>query len=367
MYVDVNLDQGGRPTARSSVISRTSNPDFQPGLLRPWISPKNGKAYVTVNRYNPKTGVVEKRHELATNAPVALPRDSWKLIDRTITRAALQPLTFVSQVRGSGLERNIPDAFGTLAVESRTGGDITGATVSMSGNRRGDFDVAEEDVQLIPLPIIHKDFQFEAREIAVSRRAGAPLDTTTGTLAGRKVAEEIEKMFLGVSSNDGFSYAGGTIRGLTTHPDRLTKVLTSPVGNWGGAGPATLITEILAMIEQARVAGFFGPFRIIHSPGWAQYLGGDYSSNNGTGTVRQRVLATEGIQSMTQANYLTGMQFILVQMQPETIRAIVGMDVTTMMWETMGGMEVNFKVMAIIVPEVRADHAGNAGIVHGSA
>ncbi len=40
------------------------------------------------------------------------------------------------------------------------------------------------------------------------------------------------------------------------------------------------------------------------------------------------------------------------------------MDITTVQWESVGGMRLNFKVMAIQVPQLRADHYGNCGILH---
>lgn len=361
---EINLNGNGRPSVGGAVAGRMTDPDFQPGMLRPWISPKNGRTYVTINKADPRTGEIKREHVLATNAPVALPRDSWKLIDRTVTRAALQPLTFVNQLRASGLEFNVPDGFGVIALESMTGSDITPATVSIEGTRRGDFDRPETGSVLLPLPIIHKDFQFPARQIAVSRRAGVPLDVTTGSLAGRKVAEEVEKLALGVSASDGFSYAGGAVYGASTHPGRMTKTLTDPA-TWGaGDGPKTLVAELLAMIEQARVAGYFPPFRLVMSPAWAAYMDDDYADSY-TGTLRQRILQINGIQSIEQANYLTGLRLLLISMQPETIRIVIGMDVTTLLWETLGGMELNFKVMTIMVPQVRADHNGVVGIVDG--
>jgi hypothetical protein len=42
------------------------------------------------------------------------------------------------------------------------------------------------------------------------------------------------------------------------------------------------------------------------------------------------------------------------------------MEITTLQWETHGGMMQNFKVMAIMVPQIRGDFNGNTGIVHGS-
>jgi len=55
-----------------------------------------------------------------------------------------------------------------------------------------------------------------------------------------------------------------------------------------------------------------------------------------------------------------------VQQTSDVIREVVGMDITTVQWEEEGGMRLNFKVMAILVPQLRADFNGNTGIVHGS-
>ena len=35
-------------------------------------------------------------------------------------------------------------------------------------------------------------------------------------------------------------------------------------------------------------------------------------------------------------------------------------------WESVGGMRLNFKVMAIQVPQLRADYYNNCGILHAT-
>jgi hypothetical protein len=48
------------------------------------------------------------------------------------------------------------------------------------------------------------------------------------------------------------------------------------------------------------------------------------------------------------------------------------MDITTLQWESHGGMRINFKVMAIQVPDIRAQYVGTStstrkvGIVHAT-
>jgi hypothetical protein len=62
----------------------------------------------------------------------------------------------------------------------------------------------------------------------------------------------------------------------------------------------------------------------------------------------------------------TGYQFtlILVQLTSEVARAVNGMDITTVQWEEKGGMRLHFKVMAIQVPQLRADYYGQMGLLH---
>jgi hypothetical protein len=57
---------------------------------------------------------------------------------------------------------------------------------------------------------------------------------------------------------------------------------------------------------------------------------------------------------------------IMVQMTPDVARAINGMDLTTVQWEEKGGMQLQFKVMCIQVPQLRYDYNGNSGIMHGT-
>ena len=62
--------------------------------------------------------------------------------------------------------------------------------------------------------------------------------------------------------------------------------------------------------------------------------------------------------------WTTGHPFrlIMIQMNSEVARAVNGMDITTIQWETVGGLQLNFKVMCIQVPQLRADFYGNCGI-----
>ena len=106
------------------------------------------------------------------------------------------------------------------------------------------------------------------------------------------------------------------------------------------------------------------------STAWDRYLDDDYSTAKGDNTLRERLKAISDITDVRTLDYLdtagTSYIMVLVQMTSEVIREVIGMDITTVQWETRGGMMLNFKVMAILVPQIRADINSRTGIVHGT-
>lgn len=361
---------------------------FDPGALRPWRG-YDGKSYVTLVKrdaggfpilHNSKTidQLAKKRglqlneeqrvrmigqpmtHNVQTNATATLRKDDWILLDRAVVEAAKDRLQAFADLRAMGGSITIPNGMGKTVLEYEAMSDISGATVSMDGIREGESDRPQFDLRGLPLPITHKDFQFSARQVMASRQGGTPIDTATAALASRRVSEEIERQTVGTSSH---TYAGNTIYGYKNFPQRLTKSLTDPTGSWD---PATLVAEVLDMKALSQAANHYGPWRCYCSPDWDPYMDDDYSANKGDLTLRERIGRIAGISEPVTLDYLQDFDLILVQSTPDVARAVVGMDVTTVQWPSMGGMQLNFKVMAILVPNLRADYNDNTGIVHGS-
>lgn len=338
--------------ASGSVAAALLNNDMNPASLRPWIG-KDGRTYIARNGIAVPT----------QNATATLRKDEWKTIDDTVIMVAKENLSLVADVRGRGLTYSIPNGMGKTVLETETMSDITPAIISMDPARESESDRPEFELTNLPLPVIHKDFYYTARQVATSRNGGSPLDTTTAQLAARRVAEEAEKLILGTSGT--ISYGGGTIYGLTNFPHRITTVdITTPVESpWTGA---TLVQQVLAMRQKSINNHYRGPWMLYTSPGWDEYLDDDYSTAKGDNTLRQRLLGIQGILGVKTVDYLEGFQLILVQMTSDVIREVVGMEITTVQWETHGGMRLNFKVMAIMVPQLRSDFNHRTGIVHAN-
>jgi uncharacterized linocin/CFP29 family protein len=350
-----------------SVAQQLLASGFDFGTLRKYIG-KDGRSYQTVT--NRQTGKPEV--QLVQNNMASLRFQDWRRIDEAVIRVSKPPMKFISAVRGAGLEYGLADAFGTTVFSYEDMSDISAATMSMDAIRRADSDRPVFSIKNLPIPIIHKDFSIPLRQVAASQRGNTPLDTALAEQAAERVAEYAEQLALGVLPS--WSYAasgtGGTIYGLTNFNQRLTKTLTAPTT--GGWTPHTLVQEVEAMVLQLKNAYQRGPYLAFASINWDPYLDDDYSSAKGDNTLRERIERIReigAVETVDYFNFLTGnpYTFTLLRADQRVFRLVVGMDITTMQWQSPDGLEMYFKVMAILVPQFRADQNGNTGLNHGSA
>jgi len=339
--------------AVGSVASVLMNNGFDARTLRPYIG-EDGRHYITQN----VNGIIKAVPTM--NATATLRKDEWKILDDAVVKAAKPRLKAVSDLRDAGLIYNIPNGMGKTILETETQSDINDAVLSMDGLREGANDRPVYELSSLPLPIAHKDFSFSARQIAASRNGGSPLDTTMAELASRKVAEQVEKLLIG--SYGSYSFGGGVIYGYINHPSVLTKTITSPTAS--GWTAATTVLEVLQMRQQSIDAYHYGPWKVYFGTSWLTYLDNDFKAN-GNATLRARLEAIDGL-SIGTLDYLTGYKIVMVQQTTDVAREVIGMDITTLQWETNGGLQLNYKVMAIMVPQIRADQNGNTGIVYGN-
>jgi hypothetical protein len=352
----MDLILNGQPIG--NVATRLMQCGFDVNCLRPYFGKDGRTSYITKN-----VGGVLKAVPVM-NATTALRKDDWKILDDAIVKVAKPRLKAVGDLRAAGLTYTIANGMGKTVLETETQSDIDPASVSMDGIRENANDRPVFELTNLPLPIIHKDFNFSARQLMASRNGGSPLDTTTAELAARRVAEEAEKLLLGVSTvADQYAFGGGTIYGYTDYTNRLTRTITTPTGADGQG--ATFLADVMAMRAQSVAAYHYGPWVLYVAPAWDQYLDDDFKANSDK-TIRNRVKELEGIMDIRTLDYLTNYDVVLVQMTSDVVREVIGMDMTTVQWDTVGGLLLNFKVMAILVPQLRADQNSNTGIVHGS-
>lgn len=297
-----------------------------------------------------------KVNSLRTNT--TLRKDDWKHYDTAVVKAAQQRLVGVADLMSRGLSFTIPNGLGKTVLEYEDMSDIEDAQVSMDAITRAKKDRVEYSLKYLPLPIIHADFTLNARQIEASRTSGTPLDTTMAERAARKVAEKAEKiLFTGLNT---YTFGGGSIYGYMDFPNRNTVSLGTA---WTSDTAANILTDVLNMKQASINARHYGPWVLYVPTAYEIVMDKDYDTTRGN-TIRQRILGISNIVDVKVADFLTAGNVILAEMQSDTVRMVEGLPITTVEWEEQGGMMFQFKVMTILVPQLRADQDSRCGITH---
>jgi len=285
----------------------------------------------------------------------------WKDVDEAVVQIARQRLVGVTDLVGRGLVYNVSDGLGTTVLEYEDISDMESAQMDMAGEAEGRNDRPVYSLGYLPLPIVHKDFNISIRSLHASRKRGQALDVTSAQIASRKVSEYLETLlFVGTG---GITFGGGTIYGYMNFPNRCTVTL-STYGNWDDSG-SDAVGCVIAMKQASIDAKHYGPWMCYIPTNFETAIDENYSTYRDE-TIRDRIKRIGGIIDVKVADYLTADNVLLVEMAPETARMVIGLQPTTVEWETKGGMISHFKVMSIMVPQLRADQDGNCGIVHAS-
>lgn len=352
--------------AHGTIAQKLLATDGNACVLRPYLGDDGRTTYIDVPTHN-KDGTKGWKSQRVQNSTAVLRKEEWNAYDKAVITNAKPAMKAVNDLRQAGLTYNMPNGWATTTLQWETRSGVNPAQMSMSGRIQGRRDRVQYELEGLPLPIISYGFELDARNLATSRRMGTPLDTTMAEEAGEQVGILAEKLLLGVETWN--SFAGYSIAGYTTHGDRLLKSLTNPATG----DPVTLVNEVISMVQQAQDAYHYGPFWLYYSPGYSQYLSRDYASTSyyGTGTatgrtIKERIMQIDQISKCEMLSYLPDSTLLLVEPKQRIVRMVIGMEITTLQWETDGGMGVNFLVMGILVPNIRSDQNDRMGLVHGS-
>ena len=319
------------------------------GLLKPWIGTDGNPYAVVYNGGQPQV--------VRVNA-ATLRKDEWKELDQAVMFAAQERLVGVADLYSRNLVYRIGNGLGKTVLEYEDISELTAAELTMDAVTPSKRDRPETTLKYLPLPIVHKDFQYNIRTLTASRNGSTPLDTTTATMAARVVAEKIEEMlFAGVSS---YAYGGGTIYGYLDHPQANDVTLTA---NWDASGKTgeQILDDVREMKQASIDSHFYGPWVLYVPTSYETVLDDDYKAESDK-TIRQRILEIAGITEVKVVDKLTADNVILVQMTSDVVRMVEGLPLTTVEWTEGGGMTTNYKVMTIMVPQIRADQNGNCGV-----
>ena len=298
-----------------------------------------------------------------------LRRLEWQLYDTAVIEVAVRKLVGVQDLISAGLTYNVPDALGVTQIVWEQISRMDPAQITMSGISQTPNDRQEFTLLTLPLPIIHKDFNINIRALHTSRRIGTPLDVSQAQLSARLVSEAIETLLFAGTTVLGTNNA---VYGYTTLPQRATGTTNAAwSAAWSiGGSPGTdsgplILNDVLSMVNASINNNYYGPWMMYVPAPVFTNLGNDFKTYSDRSAL-ERILAVPGIIGVQPSKDLTGKSVVLVQMDRDVVDMVDGMQPTTLEWEEMGGMIVNFKVMAIMAPRVKYDYANQSGVVHYS-
>lgn len=290
-----------------------------------------------------------------------LQKDEWLLFDTAVVEEAKIRLVAVADLMNANQTFNLPNAMGTTVLQWEDMEDMTAATRSMDGITRGNLDRLEFNSNQMPIHITHKDFRLNLRHLEASRKNGTPLDATHARVASRIVSESLEDALF---NGTGLTWDNGTVYGYTNHPNRNT----GTISDWGASGTSgnTILTNLLSMVSALEGDRMYGPYQV-YVPGgssgvWTN-LQEDFKANSDRSTI-ERLRAVAGILDIKPCDQLADGNVVMVQMTPDVVELVDGEEITNVQWDTDGGFQINFKVMAIQVHRLKKDAAGRMGLAH---
>jgi uncharacterized linocin/CFP29 family protein len=328
---------------------------------------KKWSPYISIYKGGDKTKI-ENYTRLQVNA-ATLRRDEWKLLDEAVMQVARERLVGVEDLRSHGLTYKLGNPMGTTILEWHDVGESMEATMSMDAVTRGRGDRPTFQYNYIPIPIIHVDYEINARALAASRNLGNPLDTIAAEHAARRVAEFQEDMLFTdttYSYGETDSRSRNSIYSYLNFPDRNEETLPLAWDNANKTG-ALIITDVVNMKKSSISKNHHGPWILYIPTDYETVLDKDYDATTPGTTIRERIMKISGIEAIKVVDRLPDDNILLVEMKSDTVRLIDGLPMQNVQWGTEGNFVTKYKVLTIQVPQIRSDRDGQCGIVHMSA
>jgi len=283
-----------------------------------------------------------------------LPRDAWLSIDKAVIEVAGQRLNGIADLQAHGLIRQIAGGLGARYDFWQTVSDDLSAQQDMVGITAGAENALDFGENQVPIPITHVDFRLGIRELAAAKRDGRSLDTTYIKVAVRKVIEKLEDTLFNGST---------VVAGGNSLPGYLNYTNSNEVACAGGwtATPANIEKDVVKLIAAAEADRHYGPYILyLHTDEWADMRMRDSTAGGINYLAILKGMA--GIADVKPSDALSNGAIVLVSMTSDVISLAQAVDIQVVEWESHGGMQTNFKVLAAMAPRCMADYSGRCGI-----
>lgn len=321
------------------------------------------------------------RPHAGIHANAVLPKDAWIQLDDTVFEVIRNELVAIADLIALGLTHRLSD-LGVTVSEWQRLKDMDAANTDMGAETAGDESAVDFSLAGVPVPITHKDFRLNIRQLLASMRSGNGLDTLGANVATRKVRDRLEAMvMIGTGSLTSGTY---TIYGLTTHPQTTTDTADNFAGGGAGSGDFTTVGNaynvIRAMLNSLSAKGYYtGPVGVYVARAQYNELQLRYTDGSGQSVmsaIMQNLGEANGgrLRFTKPSDDLTTGTVVMVALRMDVIDIAMvdleGAEVATVQWASMGELNGNpilthFKVMGAMVPRIKALYNTAGTLVNG--
>lgn len=332
--------------------------------MKPFFDEEDGLSYVTMYKGGP-TNHKSSYVTIPINSNATLRRDEWKQLDEALLAASRYRLGGIDDLIAKGLTYNLGNAMGTTVLEWHDVSDAMEAVLTMDGVTRGENDRPKFQTNYLPIPVLHVDYEINARELESSRKLGNPLDTTMAEMAARRIREKLENMLF---TDTDFAYgvvddrSRNKIYSYVNHPD-INLVTLGTAWDASAKTPAGILNDCLNMVKSAVADRHFGPYMMYIPTNYQTVLYDDYDTHTPGTTIKDRIKKIDVITDIKVIDSLEDDHILLVQMTPDVVRLVQGFGLQNVEYKTEAGWISKFKVCTIQVPQIRSDQDGRSGIV----
>lgn len=316
--------------------------------------------------FNKRGQPVDDRGRLAVNerelqANAFLNREEWEALDTAVYEMAKLRLNAYQDLVSAGLTRR--SSLAALYSKWRVASERVAADVTMDFRTRLTHDRTDKKTYGVPIPIISAFYSIGRREMIAARAAGQAIDTFEAEEAAEAVSEKAEDIL--VNGETSVVVQGSSISGYRT----LSARDTGTAAGYGGGDFGTISNikpTFTGMLSALAAKRYYGPFECyIHNTQYHQMLE-TYTDGSGQ-TALERVEALPQIKNVKPNDLIgTAGDLVMAQMSRNVVDVEVALTLENRRWEAPDGSAMFFVVMMSVVPRLKTDYAGNAGVAHAT-
>jgi hypothetical protein len=303
------------------------------------------------------------KDEIYTNVNNAttLRHEDFLVIQEKVTEVRRRKLNGITDLMEAGL--SFPVSLGDQIVGTENINEFTDAEQEQNPNSYDNDDTVYGEI-FVPNPITHKTFNVPWRQQGFAYKQSLGLSESV-----RMVAERLEETLFNGNANIVVNFNGSLqkIFGYTTHPDRGT----ATISQWDlVANNDLIVDENIANIGSmfANQGGVEMDSIIIYYPkNFKSALDRDYVSGFPSKTVRDRIMDIPEVKDVKFAEKLADDNVVYVEMLERTVQLAVASDIVSVPHVKTNPMQAqSLTTYAAMVQIIKADSAGNTGILHAS-